>query len=335
MFAYVTLLLASATSFPGGSTDAFAKSLAESSTKNVIIVSATRGDVAKFSFDTSDLDGFSAQVRAKTRFRKVGGVANYFNEQKFVQATFKDLLDNPNPGPVVSEKVPDTLVSAGKVNLDTTKGGAIEFYALTKSASWTKPVECDYLFQTLGVSAEVKNMPEREFLEALAQSAGGTLTLTDNGYRIAYDPAFLRQMITNTVTPLRKPDRLEEKDIKRTFFTAVVQDLGDSALINVFNHPGNVNVYDVTPNSDAASAAIAYIQQMAELEGGQNTQSEEVGQGRSTPRPRGAGQPAVQIMEGRIDTRVPAHIRISASGQISVSVPVITRGSRKSQYIEV
>ncbi|MHB8636626.1 MAG: hypothetical protein ACYC96_09155 [Fimbriimonadaceae bacterium] len=322
-----TLVLGVATSFGPGTVDDFAQSVAKDMGKNAVIVVARTAKLPKFTYDSSTADALAASVREGAHLTMAPGSDPIFSDYVYGSEHFRPLAPNLPGPPAMSSKFPDDAITNGKVTLRTSDGKPISIAGLT-GAKWSRPVTVDYLMRDLAVSAAVKQMPEQEFLSAVAKAAGGFLAASDKGFKLTYDVEQLRARVINTlkVDPPMPPR--QKLDVQREFYVSVVSILPQDVLQHVFSAAGEQTELNVLPNTDLSAAAIAYIKALEELNSAQAADSG------AAPVLRRRGRPVIPSnILNRVDSRAIVHLRLSADGLIVLSVPIIM--GRTSRYINL
>ena len=326
------LILGTATTFGPGTVDDFAQSLADATGNNAIIVTSKATHLKSFTYDASSPGVLASSVRAGAALTMAPGDKPAFSDAAYVGEHFQALAPNLPAAPTTANKLPEDAIRAGKVTLQTKNATPIALQAIA-DAKWSRPVQVDFLMRDLAVSAAVKDMPELEFLTMVAKAAGGFLARTDAGFSITYDANHLRTRVVNTLKQASSGQVKQELDVKREFYSAVVNILPSDTLLSIFQTPANTPRLDVPPNSDLATVSVAYIRALEELKSGQPIGDSGATQiSRRPARANGNGVIPTDILS-RVDSRATVHLRLNATGTIVLSVPVIT--GRTSQYIDM
>lgn len=323
-----------ATTFGPGTVDDFAKSLAEATDKNAIVVTAKALQLPKFTYDATGADALASSVRKSTSLFMAPGADPYFSDKAYVQQHFQALGPASEAGPKSQPKMPEDAIANGKVTLNTQGASAITVEGIA-SAKWSRPVTVDYLMKDLAVSMSVKEMPERAFLTAVAKSAGGFLAVSDTGYKISYDAEPLRARVVNTLKQFTAGSPKQELDFKREFYSAIVNAMPEDQLTHTFQSPDEIVRFNVVPNSDIANACITYIQALDELRTtGMTTGGDVSGTAPGSYRRPGRSSGGVPAnILAKVDSRSPVIIRLNGHGLIELSVPIIE--GRNARYIDL
>jgi len=321
-----------ATAFGGGSYDDLAKSLADATEKNVVIVTSKAGTVEKFSYEAGGTDILAQTIRKGAHLTMAPGGDPVFSDHEFVGTHFQLLAPALKAAPTVGAHVPEEAVKDGKLTLHTKGAPAISIEALA-SAKWSKPLRVDYLMRDLALSAYVTDMPEREFLSAAAKAAGGFLTSDDKGWRFMYDGEQLRARVVDTLKEEPTGPKRNELDVRREFYISVVSILPQDVLMSVFETQGATRRLNVVPNTELANVCVEYVKALLALKGEQTVDDTSGVNPTIRLRPGRARREIPSDILSRVDNRVPVHLSLSADGVIVLSVPVLENGT--SRYIDM
>jgi hypothetical protein len=330
MIALCSLLFASVSTFGGGTMDDLAKSLADETGKNSIIVTGfSTPKMEAFKYDNSTPDTLATSIYAGAKVRMAPGGLPYFSDRYYNGDHFREIAPKLPPASETTKVIPAEFLTGGKVTLETASKLPILLEALT-SVKWSHPLRVDYMLRDLAVSASVKNMPERDFLDAVARSAGAFVTTDDTGYHMAYDGDQLRTRVLNTLKQQPADTPVQIMDCKRDFYIAVVGLLAPDALNQIFSAEGLEPRMNVLPNTDLAQASIAYVKAVEAVPSVRPLGGTPDG---GASQLRGRGNRGNTDILSHVDNRAVVHLRMNSSGEIVLSVPVIE--GRQSTYIEI
>ncbi len=224
----VSLLIAGTTTFSGGSVNDFVTSVAATTGKNVIAAVAKDEVVPPFSYDPASLQSLHDAL-SNTPLHTVGNKDVALSDGLYVGTHFLPLAPDLPEGAKAKDKFEKPVLKDGKVTIDTSTWGLVHMDALS-SVKWSKPMSAAYLMHDLSLSIHVKDMPELEFLQLLANAIGSSLGLGDHQYRFVYNDEALRANVRKTLMQQNEDDHPTKRAAKRHLLIALVDTISQPGI---------------------------------------------------------------------------------------------------------
>ncbi|MER3495986.1 MAG: hypothetical protein C4320_03765 [Armatimonadota bacterium] len=120
------------------------------------------------------------------------------------------------------DSFPKGAVANGTVTVKSANGFRLQ---TLKSATWSTPLTISTAFNDEGVgaivlAADVKDLPETDFLAAVARAVGGRFRQTQKGFRIEPNGAELRSRLLKTIQLIRASPKIPTQVAGPTDFAA-------------------------------------------------------------------------------------------------------------------
>lgn len=189
MMASTILGLATLALFQGGDGNDLAKALAEATRAPVIVECGTNQTFEGFEFNPQNDNEMAKVIQKVARLRRAPGIDHAYHWPGLPSWLFGN--------PAVARLVEDTVrpipggeshasaLANGIVNLRTEKRSMLPVSAL-ELWKWAKPLRVHPIYRAIGVAANVRDLPERDFLNLVAKTIGARIVTTKDG--LALEP---------------------------------------------------------------------------------------------------------------------------------------------------
>jgi len=341
-----TLLIAAIAviKFDGGTPSEFATVLADNLKQNVVVSLGQPRIIEKASFETTDADVMSREIRSQTKLVMQPGSELVFSD---------DLLDRDRvrssqqllrrarseaeaqfevvaPPPPSAQRMdvsfvglPAKAVADGKVTVKTEKSEGLQIKML--EAGLGKPVEVHWIYEQTPVFANVKDMPVLEFTKWVARAIGAKAVAGEKSYRFELDAQEIRKRAVATIRaepiPTLQTGQPNEAEQARTFRISCINALTTKQVSDALASPGSSVVIVMTPQSQLARSAIQRIRQVEQTQ---------LGYGPTDRRPRNA----IGLLQ-RIDNSRPATLVIDAQFGVTMEIPVLDQNGRSAGTVRL
>lgn len=253
--------LALVAQFPGGSANDLCAHLATETKRPVVVVKSTSASIGPFQYDPADVDSINRALRAKAALELTAGSHVIVHDGLVLMSRMaKPPLEKP-----ITPKWVLPNVENGKVTLETKGQEALDPMELDK-VKFSKPVKVHWFYEKTPVSAQLSQLPEREFLTYIAKGIGARFSETEKEFKLSFDPSAMRNRLIKTVGILRdlgmkRPERSEEGEndpmatIRPDFVRALLTDASLGELTDAFATPESKVHLRLRPNGRAIKVA--------------------------------------------------------------------------------
>ncbi|MFZ4507083.1 MAG: hypothetical protein ACOYON_05220 [Fimbriimonas sp.] len=252
------LSLLAAFVFEGGSGSALADTVRRAA-GSTCVVSLTSGEAFR-AFQTSFID-FGDLGRA---FKKgLGLVHPDVEETVFCQPGYEppmvfpagDSLSVP-PSPIRR----DGSLSISAKRVSTSTGGSTFALASLQNQKFSKPIRVHWFIQRQFVAASASKERESTFLRLVALAAGAEFYESPKEYRIDFEPSEFRKRALFTYQAVGAKNGLGFTRADLAFSGAVLRDLSDEQLREVYKKPDNQVQFPMPINSELYKLAVGRLE---------------------------------------------------------------------------
>jgi hypothetical protein len=312
----LSLLAVAATHFGGGSANDLAKSIHEATGQNVVVYQAVTKPIPVFDYDTSNLNVFAQTLRSKAGLMMAPGSDYILYDGTLPPTKMPPRYFSGQSGPMGGKGLSSDAIQDGKITVKTTGTDGIAIAALA-NAPFSKKLTADPYFDGIAVFAQVKDQPERDFLNWVAKASGGRIVMVKDTYSLQVDGNEVRNRAIRMVSDRLKALAKNAGDRSRDeLMLAVLQQATPADIALLVNGKKPEIQYEIGRGSPLATAATA---RLTAIEDAQTRQ----------PRQTAASQAPIPLgIMSRIDSRRSSYAVLGGNLEAYLDIAVMAPDGR-------
>lgn len=326
----LTLLIATAYSihFSGGTPNAFANALFESTKQNVVLVQGESALVGKLDYTNVTLNQMSQALRTQINHFLLPGTEMVFSDQllssKLLTGSgFRDIpgfasgyafehiqYDRTNKDALLTVRftpLPPSAVVNGKITFRTEKDEALQLKSLEGQLS--KPIRFHWIYAEQPIFVQASNMDEVDFLTNVSKALGARFNPAAKTYNFDIDPNSIRTRAASTLARLnanKDPNSTDSQDYK--FRIGCLNSLTAAQISEALATPTSLARVAINRSSQLTNLATARIRELEKIQ--------------KTYGPNGrASKKAIGLLD-RIDPDRPSYIVMDSKFYVMMEIAV-------------
>lgn len=331
--------------FKGGLVGDLVAALAQSG-QPVVASASDNTRYGAFTLDTADLNGLSAAMKKNASLWQMPGVQYIFHPgylPRSLVSISPVFQPQRNWWSVAGAK--SFTVEKGVVTSTMKNNEALTLDDMSKFG-FSKPIEWATSHAVYPITANCKDMPEKEFLTYVSKAVGGKLLVTDKTYKIQFDPMEFRKRAIKALSDFGYPKAANQPSANdRLGIDMAVYALNQASNLHLtqafeldggsfrleLNSSQAQYVYGLMQRSAAEQAkeaeqAMALAQQQRSSGGGRNQ--------RGPGRPMGVNGSLLRAVQS-VDSRQPFTLTMWSNFRTAVEMSVFQGPNRNSQRTQV